>query len=54
MPAVVTARNTPDTHNTLETGPFSETVIMQMEDTRVIDYVTFILWVLVLAVLSLP
>ena len=44
---VVTARNTPDTHNNLATGPFSETGIwiMQMEDTWDIDiaYVTFVM-----------
>ena len=59
MPAVVTARNTPGTHNNTATGPFSETgmrcgCLMQMEDTRDNNYVTFTILVQVLAPLSLP
>ena len=47
MPAVVTARNTPITHNNSATGPFGETGMCCGY------YVTFVIWVLVLAALSL-
>ena len=39
MPAVVTTRYTPGTQNNSAIGPFNETGICQMKDTRDIDYI---------------
>ena len=53
MPAIVPARNTLVTHYNSAVCPFSEIGVKKMEDTRDIDFVTFEIWVLVLAALLL-
>ena len=54
MPVVVTARNTPIQQLVLSVRQGCAVVNNANEDTQDIDYVTFVIWVLVLAALSLP
>ena len=56
MQAVATARNTPGTHYNSATGWFSEqacAVVVYANGRHSRYYVTFIIWLLVLAALSL-